>query len=71
MNLTRNGKIARLPQTIREQLNQRVDDGEPYDSTDVGTQRLAAQQAESPLRGVQLDGSRPSSSAAPDQAQSN
>ena len=26
---TRNGKIARLPQVIREQLNRRLDDGEP------------------------------------------
>jgi hypothetical protein len=26
---TRNGKIARLPQAIREQLNRRLDDGEP------------------------------------------
>ena len=26
---TRNGKIARLPQVIRDQLNHRLDDGEP------------------------------------------
>jgi len=29
MNLTRNGKIARLPRAIRDQLNRRLDDGEP------------------------------------------
>lgn len=29
MSATRNGKIARLPQAIREQLNRRLDDGEP------------------------------------------
>jgi hypothetical protein len=28
MNLTRNGKIARLPKVIREELNQRLDNGE-------------------------------------------
>lgn len=27
--MTRNGKIARLPRPIREQLNHRLDDGEP------------------------------------------
>jgi hypothetical protein len=27
MNLTRNGKIARLPKAVREELNQRLDDG--------------------------------------------
>jgi hypothetical protein len=27
--MTRNGKIARLPRTIREELNQRLEDGEP------------------------------------------
>ena len=27
--MTRNGKIARLPRVVREQLNQRLDDGEP------------------------------------------
>jgi len=27
--MTRTGKIARLPQTIRDQLNRRLDDGEP------------------------------------------
>ena len=29
MNLTRNGKIARLPKAIREELNRRLSDGEP------------------------------------------
>jgi len=29
MNVTRNGKIARLPKTIREELNRRLSDGEP------------------------------------------
>ena len=29
MNLTRNGKIARLPRAIRQQLNRRLQDGEP------------------------------------------
>ena len=28
MNLTRNGKIARLPRTVRERLNRRLQDGE-------------------------------------------
>src|SRR5690348_16682438 len=28
MNVTRNGKIARLPHAVREQLNQRIRDGE-------------------------------------------
>jgi hypothetical protein len=27
--MTRNGKIARLPQEIREQVNRRLEDGEP------------------------------------------
>ncbi len=27
--MTRNGKIARLPRQVREQLNRRLDDGEP------------------------------------------
>jgi len=29
MNLTRIGKIARLPRNVRDELNQRLDDGEP------------------------------------------
>src|SRR6185436_578750 len=29
MNVTRNGKIARLPKAIREELNRRLSDGEP------------------------------------------
>jgi len=29
MNVTRNGKLARLPRSIREALNRRLDDGEP------------------------------------------
>jgi len=29
MNVTRNGKIARLPKSIREELNRRLADGEP------------------------------------------
>ena len=29
MSATRNGKIARLPQAMREQLNRRLNDGEP------------------------------------------
>ena len=29
MNVTRNGKIARLPKTIREELSRRLSDGEP------------------------------------------
>jgi hypothetical protein len=29
MNNTRNGKIARLPKAVREQLNQRLENGEP------------------------------------------
>jgi len=29
MNVTPNGKIARLPRDIRDQLNRRLDDGEP------------------------------------------
>ena len=29
MNITRNGKIARLPKTIRDELNRRLSDGEP------------------------------------------
>jgi hypothetical protein len=28
MNLTRNGKIGRLPRAVQEQLNQRVQNGE-------------------------------------------
>ena len=28
MNLTRNGKIGRLPRAVREQLNRRLDNGE-------------------------------------------
>jgi hypothetical protein len=28
MNLTRNGKIARLPLAVRQELNRRLDDGE-------------------------------------------
>src|SRR5471030_57793 len=28
MNLTRNGKIARLPRSVRQELNRRLDDGE-------------------------------------------
>ena len=28
MNLTRNGKIARLPREVRQQLNRRLQDGE-------------------------------------------
>lgn len=27
--MTRNGKIARLPRQIRDELNQRIEDGEP------------------------------------------
>src|SRR5438067_6813448 len=30
--MTRNGKIARLPRRIRDQLNRRLDDGEPATS---------------------------------------
>src|SRR6185503_19452644 len=29
MNITRNGKIARLPKAVREELNRRLSDGEP------------------------------------------
>ena len=29
MNITRNGKIARLPKAVRDELNQRLADGEP------------------------------------------
>jgi len=29
MGATRNGKIARLPKDIREELNRRLEDGEP------------------------------------------
>ena len=29
MNVTRNGKIARLPKAVREELNRRLSDGEP------------------------------------------
>lgn len=29
MNITRNGKIARLPKMVREELNRRLSDGEP------------------------------------------
>jgi hypothetical protein len=29
MNVTRNGKIARLPKTVRDELNRRLSDGEP------------------------------------------
>ena len=29
MNITRNGKIARLPKVVREELNRRLSDGEP------------------------------------------
>src|SRR5580698_5545288 len=29
MNITRNGKIARLPKAIRDELNRRLSDGEP------------------------------------------
>ena len=29
MNATRNGKIARLPKAVREELNRRLSDGEP------------------------------------------
>ena len=28
MNLTRNGKIARLPRSVRQELNRRLEDGE-------------------------------------------
>src|SRR5207302_10820872 len=28
MNLTRNGKIARLPRSVRDELNRRLDEGE-------------------------------------------
>jgi len=45
--------------------------GELYESRHISTQMLAGQQAESLLRGVKLDGSKPDASAAPDQAQSN
>src|SRR5580704_14002274 len=29
MNVTRNGKIARLPKSVRDELNRRLTDGEP------------------------------------------
>jgi len=43
--MTRNGKIARLPRTVREQLNRKLDDGQPSKSLVAWLNSLAPVQA--------------------------
>lgn len=45
MNVTRNGKIARLPKTVRDELNRRLSDGEPGNELVVWLNTLPEVQA--------------------------
>ena len=42
MNATRTGKIARLPKSIRHQLNRRLEDGQPGNQLEEISERASA-----------------------------